>query len=672
MAELPLDQAIPRFKTNEDRMNTFANGDDETSFTTSGGETVPSIQKFLKDKNDEIDGATTTIYEARDETVIARDAAEAAASAATSALFRSLVNVPSMDQISALSFPAEVGYILAAGCANSNDRGGGFLRKVGSEPSHAGKRQSLDGAWWELFESTVNPRMFGYSGAANERQCLRDMFTYPHASVVDGLNLPITAVADGTGMPGGYFTVAHLQSNKIYRNLNINHAASPEYSYVLTARGTEGASKACTSGANRGTFSISVANTTGLSVGMKVRVATDAKWGAEPSAAEQRGEIKQIAGISGLNVSFTEGFHDTYASGNNLRLIPLTMLENITLENCHFVGGGDGSAQFLAWFEYIDHLRVINCFSDNFPLWHYDVRGCIDVSFIAPVMRRADSDQSEGLNYGIVLSEACQRVTITDAKGHRFRHIITGGGNRGVTRFVTVQGGAMTEGLDAGIDTHPGCDSWSIANFQISIKGGGAATRDGLMLEGANHTVTGLIIDGFTGAGIVIQTMAAAVFDLHTITGCIITSNEANVYGIFIENYKQSGLCHGITLNGNTVTVFGTNSTALLAQSVIASGQIDAITISGGVYYGTRNGIYISRSSGWINYVTINGARVVSLDTTNYYGIRIADIARVTIVGNDVQGGWRGVGITGVSSVIGSAANNNVANYGAGGAWNVA
>lgn len=54
MAELVLSEAIPRFKQNEDRMDRFTNGDASTTWITSGGTPVPSIQKFLADRWAEI------------------------------------------------------------------------------------------------------------------------------------------------------------------------------------------------------------------------------------------------------------------------------------------------------------------------------------------------------------------------------------------------------------------------------------------------------------------------------------------------------------------------------------------------------------------------------------------------------------------------------------------
>lgn len=54
MPVLPLDEAIPRFRANEDRVDVFVNGGLTSTFLTSTGVAVPSIRKFLNDKNAEI------------------------------------------------------------------------------------------------------------------------------------------------------------------------------------------------------------------------------------------------------------------------------------------------------------------------------------------------------------------------------------------------------------------------------------------------------------------------------------------------------------------------------------------------------------------------------------------------------------------------------------------
>ncbi len=62
MSALPLEQAIPRFKANELRVDRFANGDDDETWTTSGGDAVPSLRKFLKDSLEKFTVATPEIW----------------------------------------------------------------------------------------------------------------------------------------------------------------------------------------------------------------------------------------------------------------------------------------------------------------------------------------------------------------------------------------------------------------------------------------------------------------------------------------------------------------------------------------------------------------------------------------------------------------------------------
>ena len=55
MTQLPLPDAIDRFKENEERIDTFVNGDENASYEPiGGGDDVPSVQKFLADKDAEI------------------------------------------------------------------------------------------------------------------------------------------------------------------------------------------------------------------------------------------------------------------------------------------------------------------------------------------------------------------------------------------------------------------------------------------------------------------------------------------------------------------------------------------------------------------------------------------------------------------------------------------
>lgn len=75
-------------------------------------------------------------------------------------------NVPiyaTVSGMSAISVPVGINAVRVNGYAAAGDGGGALFIKVGSQPSHNGKFQSQDGAWWELAptDKTATPQMFG-------------------------------------------------------------------------------------------------------------------------------------------------------------------------------------------------------------------------------------------------------------------------------------------------------------------------------------------------------------------------------------------------------------------------------------------------------------------------------------------------------------------------------
>jgi hypothetical protein len=61
----------------------------------------------------------------------------------------------------AASIPAPKQFTRLAGYAASGDGGGALYKRSASEPSHAGKFQSADGAWWEISEGPVSAKQGG-------------------------------------------------------------------------------------------------------------------------------------------------------------------------------------------------------------------------------------------------------------------------------------------------------------------------------------------------------------------------------------------------------------------------------------------------------------------------------------------------------------------------------
>lgn len=184
MAQLPLNTGIPRFKQNEERMDRFTNGSDNQTFTTSGGIDVPTIRKFLKDKDAEIDSNVEQMFEdaatgliasvtneanrSRDEADRSEAARDIAAGYASDAVSQG--NVPiyaAVMGMPALTIPTGINAIRVNGYYAVGDGGGGFYVKTDGEPSHPGKFQTSDGAWWQLIEKdSITPLHFGAVAAA--------------------------------------------------------------------------------------------------------------------------------------------------------------------------------------------------------------------------------------------------------------------------------------------------------------------------------------------------------------------------------------------------------------------------------------------------------------------------------------------------------------------------
>lgn len=118
------------------------------------GATYPSVPKVIRLAQDELNGQVTLAEMAADEAQVAQVAAESAAGA-------NLSIADSRAAAIAISFPGSVNYIRTAGYSAVGDGGAAFYKRVTSEPLHAGKIQSADGAWWEIVGDTVQAEQFG-------------------------------------------------------------------------------------------------------------------------------------------------------------------------------------------------------------------------------------------------------------------------------------------------------------------------------------------------------------------------------------------------------------------------------------------------------------------------------------------------------------------------------
>ncbi|QWY83771.1 hypothetical protein [Rhizobium phage RHph_X3_15] len=239
MSELPLINAIPRFKGNEDRVNKLVNGTALETWQTSEGVTLPTFAKFLADKDEEISEASDAAEAA------AASAASAAASAAIVATYAtraaaSAVNLSAYTEVRINRWSATSHYAPAA------------YKKVAVEPTHTAKFQSLDGAWWELNDTIVDLRSFGamQDNIADDSAALILATSFSNRLIiVSNLGsaikvagtIPVYGQILGIGNPNFALTVAggvdrgfDLQSNSVLDGITITRgptgsSASGEY-----------------------------------------------------------------------------------------------------------------------------------------------------------------------------------------------------------------------------------------------------------------------------------------------------------------------------------------------------------------------------------------------------------------------------------------------------------
>jgi hypothetical protein len=82
---------------------------------------------------------------------------------AVNAQLDALANVfPTRASLLARNLPAAQTTVRTSGYATAGDGGGGVYQRVGAEPAHSFKFQSLDGTWWELDGPQVRPQQIGH------------------------------------------------------------------------------------------------------------------------------------------------------------------------------------------------------------------------------------------------------------------------------------------------------------------------------------------------------------------------------------------------------------------------------------------------------------------------------------------------------------------------------
>lgn len=149
-------------------------------------------------------------------------------------------NFDSRAAVAAARIPGSTNAVYTLGYASAGDGGAARYKRVALEPSHAGKIQSLDGAWWELDEEVWRPKMFGtpangigrddllmqamFSAAPDGKEIVIPAATYRFQGRVDILNKSLKVDARGATFFMAANTLAFLISSEpVVRTLTADY-----------------------------------------------------------------------------------------------------------------------------------------------------------------------------------------------------------------------------------------------------------------------------------------------------------------------------------------------------------------------------------------------------------------------------------------------------------------
>ncbi|MES0157598.1 hypothetical protein NKJ81_29155 [Mesorhizobium sp. M0018] len=195
--------------------------------------------------------------------------------------------------MAAFAVPADISALRVIGYSSAGDGGTALYKRAVSQPPHAGKFQSLDGAWWELAEPTINVQMLGAvcDGMTNDAA--------PFADAIDlalMLNAPLELPAGrDINIAGAVsFEIAPGKQLRIFSNggarLLINGGAPcVNFHGITVATGLT-----LTSAVAWGDRAITISSASGIQNGDLIHLDTDT------AVEASYGYGKQVLGVVGL------------------------------------------------------------------------------------------------------------------------------------------------------------------------------------------------------------------------------------------------------------------------------------------------------------------------------------------------------------------------------------
>jgi len=640
MAKLPLDQAVIRFQSNDERIDRFANGNESIGYNTSSGVFVPSIQKFLSNKNVEINvGAESILADA----TAAKDAAELSATEAAA----------TVASLSASSGASLVGY-LPAGTGVIASTVQGKLRE------------------------SVSVKDFGVLGNGTD-ETTKLQAALNHLNTIGGGTLHINGEIIRCDGPIVGYTKTKIVGDQ-GSTIDFSHRTVPyntASTSLFTFRGSASAEILLTDDATIDNNIVYVSGTdaSAFTVGSLVEISMNAAGSFnDPSIAVKTGQLNIVTSVSlasgsRLKLVLDTPIFDTLPVASGARLRKITPVEDITIEGVTFTGPGryavsDGDTGLGIYHG--KNVTVRNCKFVRIDLRAVEVIGCrgfmIDNCDVYQDPHGTNGNV-DSISYGIVYSSSMNGVIsnnriINSRHGIVSSHISSGAVNKyyGVSRFISVDANTVTGNYGdlsgsgfpmshGGIATHTDAEFISITNNTVS------GCR-----HGVNARFRNVLVKGNTLTGNQFGVYLSSFYRDITIDGNLLSGNANAGNTIYSDSSSnpdeiRSGLVVINNRFNNTSKLTITCSTTVpsaglqIANNIFTGYNGSVVTTNGMI---TIDGKFSGEISG--NIIKLEKVSIIGVPTALLQGIAVRNAKSLQITGNNIDSTTNCVGLYSTSS----------------------
>nr|WP_313709005.1 right-handed parallel beta-helix repeat-containing protein [Brucella intermedia] len=532
------------------------------------------------------------------------------------------IEVPMYDTRLAVTFgniKSTINAIRTGGYSVAGDGGAALYMRVPTEPTHAGKVQSADGAWWELAETEPNVKMFGANmDGSVETSALQSAVDYCVAKKAH-LIIPNGEIVSSTINVNSSLEISGSGTIRLAPDVIGHIIAITGVSSVVKIKGIT------LDGDHAGRAALGKISSVHFgSVGS----------GALPSRLD-------IDGVTFLNGNWADIIVTTDPSFR-------TAKEEISIENCRFLRGREGTTE-------TDDCRSISISSPVLA----EVRGNVFDMVDTPSL------------YGRCAVEVFDGHGSGDSKDNGARTVISD------NIFFNMGRSHPSSALGA-VDLYTAARDVIITNniFLASFACGIATKSDAYNLVISNNVLDGLsaLTGGFINSLIVVnRSKYASVRGNVTITGNSLNSSDAAGITVVSQNLAGDNTGTGYTIVGNTVRGCATRGIyANLLQSVtiannhVRGGQIGIavdsatrqVNITGNeVGETTSSSIYAGTSMASASISILGNV----INNPGNYGVAVESSLNASVVGNLVSGtsgtALRLQNVTGILNVRANTSN---------------